>query len=324
MNKQLCRGIKNLKTWQSLVNGKLKEMLEVVKQDEELVLHLRNNYINIYYRSGNVAKINSENSVTIDENYFISKEEEDYCRDKSKRTAADEIRRKALIAKRKDRTKLFKDGEYKEYFKRMKETMKNYWHYQNMLGEDEGDVQQKLCSSNKYNSEESEYTIIDLEHEVSIKADFSYKGTTPFPIKDGKKKENPRFDIVAVRKSDGQLFVMELKKGNKTLEGPSGMHDHVDSFLHTIKEKAEAEKSFVEEMEYVLMQKQILGLVDKAVKITSEDVQFAFVYSFGSDDRDGQKKEKEHVENLRKSIVKGIDISQYQIIYLQPKEYTLK
>ena len=324
MNKKLCRGIKNPKMWKSLVNGKLKEMLEVVKQDEELVLHLRNNYINIYYRSGNVAKVNSENSVTIDENYFISKEEEDYCRDKSKRTAADEIRHNALIANRNDVAQLFKDGEYKEYFKRMKETMKNYWHYQNMLGEDEGDVQQKLCSSNKYNSEESEYTIIDLEHEVSIKADFSYKGTTPFPIKDGKKKENPRFDIVAVRKSDGQLFVMELKKGNKALEGPSGMHDHVDSFLHTIKETAEAEMSFVEEMEYVLLQKQIFGLVDKAVKITSEDVQFAFVYSYGSEDRDGQKKEKEHVENLRKSIVKGIDISQYQIIYLQPKEYTLK
>ena len=323
MNKQLCRGIKDPKMWQSLVNGKLKEMLEVVKQDEELVFHLRNNYINIYYRSGNVAKVNSENSVTIDENYFISKKEEDYCR-KDKKTTFGELKRKELIQKRDEAKQLFKKGEYKAYFDKMKKTMSKYWAYQGMSEEDEGDVQQKLCSSNKYDSKDSNYTIIDLEHEVSINADFSYKGTTPFPIKNGKKKEKPRYDIVAVRKSDGQLFVMELKKGNKALEGPSGMHDHVDSFLHTIKETAEAEKSFVEEMEYVLMQKQILRLVDKAVKITSLDVQFAFVYSYGSEDRDGQKKEKEHVENLRKSIVKGIDISQYQIIYLQPKEYALK
>lgn len=323
MNKQLCRGIKNLKMWQSLVNGKLKEMLEVVKQDEELVLHLRNNYINIYYCSGNVAKINSEDSVTIDENYFISKKEEDYCRDKTKKTVFDDKKHDDLIEKRDKAKLLFKEGKYEAYFESMKDTMYRYWKYKGMLKkEDEGDVQQKLNSANKYDSKDSDYTIIDLEHEVSVNADFKYKGKSPFSVKG--KKTNPRFDIVAVRKSDGQLFVMELKKGKKALEGPSGMHDHVDSFLHTIKETAEAEMSFVEEMEYVLLQKQIFGLVDKAVKITSEDVQFAFVYSFGSDDRDGQKKEKEHIENLRKSIVKGIDISQYQIIYLQPKEYTLK
>jgi len=322
MNKKLCRGIKNPKMWQSLVNGKLKEMLEVVTQDVELVLHLRNNYINIYYRSGNVAKISSENSVTIDENYFISKEEEDYCRDKMKKTVFDDKKHDDLIGKRDKAKLLFKEGKYEAYFDLMKKTMSKYWAYQGMSEEDEGDVQQKLCSSNKYDSKDSNYTIIDLEHEVSIKADFSYKGESPFSVKD--KKTNPRFDIVAVRKSDGQLFVLELKKGNKALEGPSGMHDHVDSFLHTIKETAEAEKSFVEEMEYVLLQKQILGLVDKAVKITSEDVQFAFVYSYVSKDGLKQKNEKENVERLIHDKRKGIDISQYQVIYLQPNEYNLK
>ena len=324
MNRQLCRGIKNPKMWQSLVNGKLKEMLEVVKLDEELVLHLRNNYMNIYYRSGNVAKIEGENRVDINENYFISEQEEDYCRDKRKKSHSDDEKHEKLIGDRNKVKHLFIVGEYKEYFDRMKTTMDSYWKYKGMSEEDEGDVQQKLCSSNKYDSKESEYTIIDLEHEVSINADFSYKGTTPFPITKGKRKENPRFDVVAVRKSDGQLFVLELKKGNKALEGPSGMHDHVDSFLHTIKETAEAERSFVEEMEYVLMQKQILGLVDKAVKITSEDVQFAFVYSYASKDGFKQKNEKDNVERLRHDKRKGIDISQYQVIYLQPNEYILK
>lgn len=322
MNKKLCRGIKNPKMWQSFVNGKLKEMLEVVTKDEELVLHLRNDYINIYYRSGNVAKVSSENSVTISENYFISKAEEDYCRDKMKKTVIDDKKHDDLISERDKAKLLFKQGKYEAYFKLMKDTMDRYWNYKGMLKEDEGDVQQKLNSANKYDSKNSDYTIIDLEHEVSVNADFRYKGDSPFSIKS--KKENPRFDIVAVRKSDGQLFVLELKKGNKALEGQSGMHDHVDSFLHTIKETADAEKSFVEEMEYVLMQKQILGLVDKAVKITSNDVRFAFVYSYGSEDAQEQKNEKEYVENLRQSIVKSIDISRYQIIYLQPKEYHLK
>ena len=43
--------------------GLLQELLEIVKSDEDLVLGIRNNYFNIYYKGGNIAKVESANSI---------------------------------------------------------------------------------------------------------------------------------------------------------------------------------------------------------------------------------------------------------------------
>ena len=85
MNRKTCRGIKDLMFWQSLVSGKLSNMIEVVKADPELVLHFRNNYLNVYYHSGNIAKITSERGLIIDENYFIFFYEENDIRNNKKK-----------------------------------------------------------------------------------------------------------------------------------------------------------------------------------------------------------------------------------------------
>ena len=327
MNKETCRGIKDAKFWASLVEGKLTKLLEAIKADSELVLQFRNDYLNVYYHSGNVAKINSEKSVEISENYFISCDEDSY--DRSMKSDEDRKKHDRLIKWRNETKQLFYDGKYTEYFSRMKETMQKYWNYYHPEGhEDEGDVQQELSLNNQYFSKRSKYTIIDLEHEVSINADFCYKGTTPFPKKNKGKivlKEKPRFDIVAVNKKTGQLHVWELKKGVGALYGSSGMHDHVDSFLHTIKKNEDAEKSFIEEMEYILMQKQILGLIDKRLKINKkEKVEFGFIYTFSDANKKNQQEERTEVEKLRGLKLKNISISEYPIIYLGPNEYTLK
>ena len=333
MNTKKCRGIKNTRFWESLVAGKLSKMIEVIKKDPSLVLQFRNNSLNVYYHSGSVAMIKSEKSVKISENYFVSCDEENYIRNEKKQTALDIERHNALIKRRNTLVQLFYDGEYESYFDKMKKTMEKYWEYngpEKMDEEDEGDVQQEICIHNQFESVDSEYTVIDLEHEVSVEADFCYKGSSPFSKrKNGKlvRKEKPRFDIVSVRKSTGQIFVWELKKGTGALEGLSGMHDHVDSYLHTIKESPESERSFIEEMEYVLLQKQILGLVDKRVKIDSQKgVKFGFVYSYSDSavDEKLQRAEKKVVESLRNQVLNGIHINEYCIIYLKPNNYTLK
>lgn len=334
MNTKKCRGIKNARFWESLAAGKLSKMIDVIKKDPSLVLHFRNDYLNVYYHSGSVAKIKSEKSIEISENYFVSCDAENYTRNKNKQTASDIEKHEALLKRRNALKQLFYDGEFESYFDKMKKTMEKYWAY-NSPGKkceekDEGDVQQEICIHNQYESKDSKYTIIDLEHEVSVEADFCYKGDSPFSKrKNGiiiKKKEKPRFDIVSVRKSTGQIFVWELKKGTGALEGLSGMHDHVDSYLHTIKESPEAENSFIEEMEHVLLQKQILGLIDKRVKIdTQKDVKFGFVYSYSdsAEDKKKQEEEKKAVESLRNQVQKGIQINEYPIIYLKPNSYTL-
>ncbi len=338
MKKTSSRGITNQRFLSDLKNKEsLGKMIDIVKADPRLVFHLRENYINIYYKSGNIAKITSANSVSIDKNYFIDSESKNYVRSKDKQTENDRIKKANLQKQRKETEQLFKDRKYKEYFSKMIQVMENYWHYyEKDKNEDEGDVQQQLCLQNQYESINSDFIILDLEYEVSTLSDFKYTGRSPFhyddkgfPLKINKKnkkpklKEKPRFDIVAINKKSGQLCIIELKKGEKALLGISGMHDHVDSFLYTIKTSTKSEQSFIKEMEGILDQKKELGLIPRDVHITNDSVLFIFAYSFSSKNKEEQDKEKSTVQSLLNSELKGVNIASYKVIYLQPNQYTL-
>ena len=64
------RGIHNEKMYESLKKGNLKKMLEVINNDNDLDVQIRKDYLNIYYKGGNIAKVNSENSIEFDKFYF--------------------------------------------------------------------------------------------------------------------------------------------------------------------------------------------------------------------------------------------------------------
>lgn len=57
----------------ALKDGLLKPILERIKHDETLMLALRGNYINIYYRGGNLIRITEQNGRffgEFDQNYI--------------------------------------------------------------------------------------------------------------------------------------------------------------------------------------------------------------------------------------------------------------
>src|SRR6056297_1124867 len=59
-----------------LKSGQLKEILEFVKSDHTLDIEIRENYINIYYRGGNILKIEEKNNgyeYSFDDNYADKK-----------------------------------------------------------------------------------------------------------------------------------------------------------------------------------------------------------------------------------------------------------
>jgi len=45
-------------------------LLNLVKSDKDLVLQIRNNYINIYYKGGNMLKVTHGPGFDFDHNYF--------------------------------------------------------------------------------------------------------------------------------------------------------------------------------------------------------------------------------------------------------------
>ena len=66
----------------------------------------------------------------------------------------------------------------------------------------------------------NDYVVLDLEYAVSRNSAFAYNGD--------KKKVVPRFDIIAI--GNGQIVVIELKKGLGATVGVSGIGPHIDCY----------------------------------------------------------------------------------------------
>ena len=291
--------------------GELYPLIQKVKSREDLVIQIRDNYFNVYFQGGNIAEVKSAKSVIFDRNYFRKhkeKEKEDW----------------HTIDKQKEEAKrLFVDGQFDEYIDFVKENMLSYW--ENVLdnkGIAEQTAQHKICLSNTDNDE---YTILDLEYQVSKKSKFKYKGK-----RETKKGglPTPRFDIIAVRNCDHKLCVIELKKGSKALKDPSGVQEHAESYANTIGFDKNTQKFFVEEMSKILSQKKSLSLIGERINIdTSSEPEFLFAYQYDPNDKkypsiEKQKKLFKYYQN--KEYIDGFNYAKDKmVIWLNENDYSL-
>jgi hypothetical protein len=261
-NQYKGRGIHDEKMYNSLLNGNLRKMLNMIVESGDLDVQIRNNYLNIYYRGGNIAKVNSERSIEFDEKYF--------CLPGINTDGKEEKRN--LIEK-------FKTYNYKAYFETAKQVM-NKWFKEHP--NPERDEQHLLAVENKYT--QSDYAIIDIEYQVSIQSEFN----CTFIPQNKSNPKKPRFDIIAVNKQ-GQVAVIELKKGVSALKNTSGLQEHLDCYNASI---GRTYVSFMEEIQKILEQKQQLGLVDNTVKITKPAPVFMFAYAYNDSISDEEQMQK--------------------------------
>lgn len=261
--KYLGRGIHNEIFVKSLQNGHLKQMLSVINGDNNLNVQIRKDYLNIYYKGGNIGKVNSENSVEFDKFYFYTEMKEIPKKEIENNAQIIKnltIKRNALVLK-------FKQKLYAEYFREAKDIM-DIWFKLNP--KPERLEQHQLAIENQYNK--SDYTILDIEYEVSMKSEFACTYTPQ-----GKDKpKKPRFDIIAINRQ-GKVCVIELKKGTGALENTSGLKEHYDCYKQSIALNCQP---FMNEMNGLLEQKQSFGLIDKRLKIESPNPEFMFAYSY--------------------------------------------
>lgn len=270
------RKISSEEFWKKLTEGEYKEIIDFASQREnELDVQIRDNYLNIYYKGGNLLRVHPR-SLYFDEFYFHRIHCGDtilrktHLLDKCKSGEEKRINLwKSYQKKRDDLLELLqKGGRMKEYSTKMKEIMKKWLEDLKAIGisHDEKNAQQQISMNNRGTTP---YTVVDLEYAVSRTSSFYYDG----PLK----KKVPRFDIVAVDKS-GQLYVIELKTGLGAIDGDSGVVAHIDCFKHTI--GRDKEDAFVKEMVELLRQKQDLNLIDKDIYIdTKKKPQFIFAFS---------------------------------------------
>lgn len=249
--------------YKSLMSGKLSEMIEIVLNDNHLNLHLREDYMEIYYDGGLIAKVNSEKSVEFNEGYFYI-----YMNEIPKIIAVqNEALIGNLIAHKKALIQKFKNYNYQDYFVEAKITMDKWF---NVKKQPELYIQHYISLANQGGN--TDYTVIDIEYKVSKDCEFPCVYIPP----NLKKPKEPKFDIVAVNKI-GQLCIMELKVGLGSIYGTSGLIEHWNCFQNSINLNY---RPFLDEMKYMLKQKQEFGILDNNLKIANAKPKFMFIYSY--------------------------------------------
>ena len=190
-------------------DGLLNKILERVKNDHTLMLAIRGNYINIYYRGGNILKLDEKS-----ENEYITFFDEKY--NKSDNKLSIELPK---TIREKDDVKKWLDA-----LPYLKEVMDLYF---TKTPKSEREFQQLIVRENNFStiSNESEYFISDIEF-----SDSEY---------------NARFDLLGVqwlanqRKngSNCRAALIEMKYGDDSLGGASGLVKHLRDFEKLISNK---------------------------------------------------------------------------------------
>ncbi len=213
--------------------SRLKGLLENIHSDHTLDIEIRENYINIYYRGGNILKITQ-----------VYQQDYNFYFDLKYLSSASSQKRIFLV----DSLKIF-NPDWEEYFPFAKKAMDKY--YANKKNE-EKEFQQLVVRTNNYSSiaKGTDYFIIDIEYAFA----------------------KSRFDFIAVEwQSESsirklqkgylpKLMIIEMKYGEKAIKGTAGLHKHHQDIVNFISNQSTLINFKIEMLE-LLKQKRLLGLI---------------------------------------------------------------
>jgi hypothetical protein len=249
----------------SLKNGgELHPLLNQVWEDNTLDLEIREEYVNIYYRGGNLIKIEMKNSKF---NFHFDRKY-----DKNNR-----------ISSLPEPTA--KVNDWIKMIPLIKDIMDKYF---TVHKKEEREFQQLIVRENNSSTiaNGTDYFIIDIEYD------------------DHDAENRARFDLVALKwESDGTirknqkgnpvLAFIEMKYGDSALAGVSGMADHLERFHEYVNKFGKS--VIINEMAGIFEQKRELNLIPsiehninpiKAEKISTD---FEYIFLLSNHDPDSKK-----------------------------------
>ncbi len=229
---------------QDLQHGNLYKLLKTVKSDETLCLEIRENYINIYYRGGNILRV-----AEVSEKYIFNFDQK-YCIDNSGLWETLDTSRFTCL------------GDYIENLPFIKREMDN-WFAQNPKVERE--FQQLILRENNTSpiSDDTDYFISDIEYANSEnKSRFDMTGIRWLSNSEGRKNINAPI-----------LSIFEVKYGDGAMTGSAGIVKHfadIEKFidsgkLHDLRK--EVETQFNQKVRLGLM-----GRMSREITINSDAV----------------------------------------------------
>ena len=223
------RGLTN-KFMEDLKTGSLNCLLRAVQDDDTLCLEIRDNYVNIYYRGGNLCRIRSKAG--------------GYTFEFDEKFARNNIQHKKIIEGKED----WSAEEWVSNIPHIKSIMNAY----NLSSERE--FQQLVLWENNRSkiANDTDYYIADIEHSFVIG-----------------KSTNRYIDMVAVKwpstsserkkKNDLQLALIEVKYGDKALEN---LESHLKGW-HELLATPNKWEELCQQIEQVFNQKIELGLIER-------------------------------------------------------------
>lgn len=244
--------------FQELKAGSLNQLLNYVLDDNTLDLEIRSDYINIYYRGGNILRVNNNGN-----SGFLFHFEEKYL-----------TNHPFLVPLKLNNFKISLD--WNNFFPLAKQAMDYYFTKDT---KQEREFQQLVVRENNNSSiaNATDYFIIDIEYDNHT---------------------NARFDLIAVewpsvashrKLSNGfkpKLVVIEMKYGDGSFKGSAGIHKHINDF-NSFKSNPAQISAFKDEMLGVFKQKRDLGLIpclsgigktnSNAVSQFADDIEMIFL-----------------------------------------------
>ncbi|MCL2283429.1 MAG: hypothetical protein FWC26_08955 [Fibromonadales bacterium] len=204
------------------------------------------------------------------------------------------------------------------YFKNMEKCIDNWL---KINSKNEFAAQQNIAYQNSDDS--SEYIIIDMEYSpcqqsVDIKNRVYKKdenGKRMIYEKGKRNSKSPIFDLLGIERKTGNIIIFELKKGIKSLDGNSGVEDHIEDFEDFFVNSKKIFKEILKkDIDGIIESKKKLGLLKLPDNfcINYDNIQFMFIFD----------PEKEEDENYYKKKVKLL-AEKYPTIFVRSDSYKL-
>ena len=287
MSRLPLRGDFSQKFLAKLTNGNLRDVIKHILDDKELDVQVRDNYLNIYNKGGNILRIKPQ-TFFFDKFYFYLGHPNGYQKSHIEKVAngkEKEINPRTArpIPSKSEAMRIVKDLETmsenlvkylpehpEKYFPQAKSVMNSWF---DIWSHQERHDQQDISTANRSADSDSDLAVIDIEFAVSANKPYNKAKN-----KNGKIK-NCRFDIIAVD-NFGQLYIIELKQNEAadSIKNSANVQVHKSDFDYTIGN--DNKNLFAQEMAQVVTIKKALGVLPDSVHVNTLAAPiFAVAYS---------------------------------------------